>query len=107
METGKGRYVGIDLGKRTYTVAIVGKRGKVTMSNGKTTVEGRQALYNKLEAADKAALETGNMSFLMAKEIEAAVGVPGIRVELPRFGGDFQADEEDGQGRRSEAGAYS
>jgi transposase len=68
------RYVGIDLGKRTYTMAIVGKRGKVTMSNGKTTVEGRQALYRKLEADDRVALEAGNLAFLMAKEIEAAVG---------------------------------
>jgi hypothetical protein len=45
MEEAKRRYVGIDLGKRTYEVAIVGKRGGVKLSNGKTTVEGRQALY--------------------------------------------------------------
>ncbi|GHU49185.1 hypothetical protein FACS1894200_07590 [Spirochaetia bacterium] len=30
------RYVGIDLGKRTYEVAIIGKKGKVTLSNGTT-----------------------------------------------------------------------
>jgi hypothetical protein len=57
MEAGKGRYVGIDLGKRTYTVAVVGKRGKVTVSNGKTTVEGRQGLYRKLESSDKVAAD--------------------------------------------------
>jgi transposase len=68
------RYVGIDLGKRTYEVAIVGKGGKVTMSNGKTFVSGRQALYKKLRPSDKVALEAGNMAFMMAKEIEKAVG---------------------------------
>jgi hypothetical protein len=29
MTSGKRRYVGIDLGKRTYTIAVIGKRGKV------------------------------------------------------------------------------
>jgi len=67
------RYVGIDLGKRTYEMAIVGKNGTVTRSNGKTYVDGRQALYKKLRQEDKVALEAGNMAFIMAKEIEAAV----------------------------------
>jgi len=68
------RFVGIDLGKRTYEVAIVGKGGKVTMSNGRTFVAGRQSLYKKLRLGDKVALEAGNMAFMMAKEIEASVG---------------------------------
>ena len=68
------RYVGIDLGKRTYEVAIVGKGGKVTISNGRTFVAGRQSLYKKLRLGDKVALEAGNMAFMMAKEIETAVG---------------------------------
>ena len=72
------RYVGIDLGKRTYEAAIVGKGGKVTMSNGKTFPSARQGLYKKLRPGDKAALEAGNMAFIMAKEIEAAV--EGIQV---------------------------
>jgi transposase len=46
----------------------------VEKSNGKTTVAGRQWLYKKLGAGDKVALEAGNMAFIMAKEIEAAVG---------------------------------
>ena len=56
------RYVGIDLGKKTYAVAIVGKGGKVTKSNGATFVEGRQKLYKKLRAGDKVALEAGQLS---------------------------------------------
>jgi transposase len=65
--------VGIDLGKRTYEAAFVGKGGKVTKSNGQTHVEGRQRLYQKLRATDQVALEAGNLAFTMAKEIEGAV----------------------------------
>jgi transposase len=68
------RYIGIDLGKRTYEMAIVVKGGKVTMSNGKTYPEGRQKLYGKLQPTDKVALEAGTLAFIMAKEIESAVG---------------------------------
>ena len=68
------RFIGIDLGKTTYEMAIVGKGGKVTKSNGKTYVEGRQKLYQKLRQTDKIALEAGSLAFVMAKEIEAAVG---------------------------------
>jgi transposase len=72
------RYVGIDLGKRTYEVAIVGKGGKVTRSNGKTYVASRQALYNKLRPCDKVALEACSLAFTMAREIEASV--EGVKV---------------------------
>jgi len=68
------RYVGIDLGKRTYQMAIVGKNGKVTMSSGRTTIEGRQKLYKKLTLEDKVALEACSLAFTMAKEMEGAVG---------------------------------
>jgi len=67
------RYVGIDLGKRTYEAAFV-EKGAVKKSNGKTYVEGRQALYKKLRPSDKVALEACAMAFIMAKEMEAAVG---------------------------------
>ena len=68
------RHVGIDLGKRTYELAIVGKGGKVEKSNGLTCVAGRQKLYKKLRPNDKVALEAGNLAFIIAKELEAAVG---------------------------------
>ena len=73
-KTQETRHVGIDLGKRTYEVAIVGSRGKVTLSNGKTTATGRQALYKKLSPQDKVALEAGNLAFIMAKELGRFVG---------------------------------
>jgi len=68
------RYVGVDLGKRTFQTAIVGKGGKATLGNGKTDADGRVALYGKLRSDDLVALEAGNMAFIMAKELEAAVG---------------------------------
>jgi len=73
-EKTKTRYVGIDLGKRTYQMAVVGKGGKVTMSNGTTYPAGRQGLYKKLCPDDIVALEACSLAFTMAKEIETAVG---------------------------------
>jgi transposase len=67
------RYVGIDLGKRTYEVAIV-EKGAVKKSNGRTCVSGRQSLYKKLRPTDKVAFEAGNLAFIIAKELEAVVG---------------------------------
>jgi hypothetical protein len=52
----------------------VGANGKVVMSNGRTTVEGRQNLYKKLRPQDKVALEAGNLAFIIAKELQASVG---------------------------------
>jgi transposase len=69
-----GRFVGIDLGKRTHNEAFVSKSGKVEFSNGGTSAEGRQALYKKLRAEDTVALEAGNLAFIMAKEMEKAAG---------------------------------
>ena len=74
MEEAKRRYVGIDLGKREYTMAIIGKKGKTTIHHGKTSNEGRISLYRLLEKDDRIALEAGNLSFIMAYEIQKIVG---------------------------------
>jgi len=74
MEVEKRRYVGIDLGKREYTMAIIGKDGKMKVNHGKTSKPGRQALYRLLEKGDKVALEAGNLAFIMAYEIKEQVG---------------------------------
>jgi hypothetical protein len=42
-----GRYVGLGLGKRACTMAVVGKRGGTAVSNGTAAAAGRQALYRK------------------------------------------------------------
>jgi transposase len=74
MEAEKRRYVGIDLGKREYTMAIIGKNGKMRDHHGKTSIPGRQALYRLLEKDDKVALEAGNLAFTMAREIMERIG---------------------------------
>jgi len=74
MEAEKRRPVGIDLGKREYTMAIIGKNGKMKIHQGKTGIQGRQALYRLLTAGDKVALEAGNLAFIIAREIQEQVG---------------------------------
>jgi transposase len=68
------RFVGIDLGKKGWTMAVIGPNGKTVTCAGNTTVFGREELCKKLKATDKVALEAGNMAFLLAKEIMAKAG---------------------------------
>ena len=74
MEEGKRRFVGIDLGKREYTMAIIGKNEKMSVHHGKTSIQGRNALYQRLESTDKVCLEAGNLAFIMAREIQERAG---------------------------------
>ena len=109
----QGRYVGIDLSKRTWEMAIITRTGKVringqgdaeaeektTRYKGTTTAEGRVKLYGKLEAGDKVALEAGNLAVIMAKEMGKAVGCS-VRVlnasHLPIiYATDKKTDKED------------
>jgi len=62
------------MGKREYTMAVIGKNGKMTIHQGKTSIQGRQALYKLLEPTDKRALEAGNLAFITAREIHERVG---------------------------------
>ena len=68
------RFVGIDLGKRTYEMKIIGINGKVTGTNGKTNPSGRKLLYRKLLATDRVAIEVCSLGMVMAKEIQEEVG---------------------------------
>ena len=68
------RFVGIDLGKRTYEMKIIGINGKVTGTNGQTTPNGRKLLYRKLLATDRVAIEVCSLGMVMAKEIQKEVG---------------------------------
>jgi len=74
MKEEKRRFVGIDLGKREYTMAIIGRNGKMNIYCGQTHSRGRQALYQRLEKSDKVALEAGNLAFIMASEIQERIG---------------------------------
>jgi len=74
MKEEKRRFVGIDMGKREYTMAIIGANGKMKDFHGKTSSQGRQALFRLLTRTDKVALEAGNLAFIMAYEIQEQVG---------------------------------
>jgi transposase len=74
MEAVTRRHVGIDLGKRDYTMAIINEKGKMIIHKGKTSIQGRQALCKLLERTDKVALEAGNLAFIMAQEIMDRAG---------------------------------
>jgi len=78
----KRRYAGIDLGKREYTMAIIGLNGKIAIHKGTTMEKGRAALYRLLEKSDKVALEAGNLAFKMARELTQRVGCE-VRVLNP------------------------
>lgn len=68
------RSVGLDLGKRTYEMCIIESNGKVIKTNGTTNPRGRKALYKKLKASDRVAIEVCALAMVMAKEIEKEVG---------------------------------
>jgi transposase len=55
-------------------MAVIGKNGRMTIHHGKTSIQGRQALYRLLEKSDKVALEAGNLAFITAREIQERVG---------------------------------
>jgi transposase len=98
MKAGR-RHVGIDLGKRTYTMAVIGKDGKVRFTNGRTDPEGRQGLCRKLEPGDKVSLEAGNLAFQMAYEIKERTGSEVVVLnssKLPLIYGSMKkTDKED------------
>ena len=52
-----GRFVGIDLGKRTYEMCLIDHNGKITRTNGKTDFKGLENLCEKLGADDVVAIE--------------------------------------------------
>ena len=68
------RFVGIDLGKRTYEMKIIGSNGKVSGTNGQTNPSGRKSLYKKLLPTDRVAIEVCSLAMVMAKEIKNEVG---------------------------------
>ena len=68
------RFVGIDLGKRTYEIKIIESDGKVRGTNGLTNPAGRKTLYRKLRCTDRVAIEVCSLAMVMAREIEKEVG---------------------------------
>lgn len=68
------RFVGIDLGKRTYEIKFIHSNGKVTGTNGLTSPKDRKELYKKLNQTDRVAIEVCSLAMVMVKEIRKEVG---------------------------------
>ena len=67
-----GRFVGIDLGKRTYDMCLVESKGKITRTNGKTDFKGIDKLCEQLGADDLVAIERNgieNSTLIFANSI--------------------------------------
>ncbi len=65
-----GRFIGIDLSKRTYeAVAIDGKTESIQRWNGKLDIRGRRSLAERVRPGDTIAMEAGTSSFQIAKEL--------------------------------------
>ena len=68
---GNGRWIGLDLSKKTYEMCYFDQQGKVGRSGGETTKGGRAKLYAKLKAEDIVAMEANSLAFVMEKEMRA------------------------------------
>src|SRR3990172_11683434 len=66
------RFIGIDLSKRSMEVSFL-EEGKFSLKKLSTSPQGRAKLMKLLDQEDTIALETGNMSFLLAKMIQDEV----------------------------------
>ena len=73
--TDQKRFIGIDMSKRSFEVAVVSNDDpKILRKKYKTTHEDRQEFISSLRKDDVVALETGNSSFVLAKLIQKQVG---------------------------------
>ena len=68
---GNGRWIGLDLSKRTYEMCYFDQKGTVGRSGEETTKVGRAKLYAKLKPEDIVAMEANSLAFVMEKEIKA------------------------------------
>ena len=69
-----GRFVGIDLGKRTYEMCLIDQNGKITRTNGKTDFKGLEKLCERLGADDLVAIEACNLAMRIERQIRMSVG---------------------------------
>lgn len=71
----KGRYVGIDLGKRSMVVCFMNENQKqLSMRNFGTSEKRRKQLFRHLGKDDVVGIEAGSLTFSLVKEIISEVG---------------------------------
>lgn len=69
------RFIGIDLGKKTYEACAICQTGAMERWNGRTDGNGRDRLAQRLCSGDVVALEAGPVTFSVARALEAIAGV--------------------------------
>lgn len=74
MEQGKGRFVGIDLAKKSMELCILCDGQAAVRSSYKTDAGGRARLCANLQASDTVAIEACALAFVLARQLKRDVG---------------------------------
>ena len=69
------RFVGIDLGKRTYEACAIVRGGSLERWNDKTDFAGRERLAERLRSGDIIGVEAGSTAFHIARRLQTVGGV--------------------------------
>jgi len=69
------RFVGIDLGKRTYVACAISRGGSLEQWHGKTDGVGRDHLAVRLRYGDVVGVEAGSTAFHIARRLQTVGGV--------------------------------
>ena len=74
METGKSRFIGIDLGKRSMVIHVIDQNERHQSWTGKTDIEGRLRLLKRLATSDIIAMEACPLAFILEAMIRKQLG---------------------------------
>jgi transposase len=74
MEQGKGRFVGMDLAKRSMEVCLLEEGKAAVRSNYTTDAAGRARLGKSLQSNDTVAVEACALAFVLARQLKREVG---------------------------------
>ena len=89
------RFVGIDLGKRTYVVCAISRGGSLEQWHGKTDGVGRDHLAARLRCGDVVGVEAGSTAFHIARRMQTVRGVRVVVLNPGQAGGNLRVDEKD------------
>jgi transposase len=74
MEQGNGRFVGVDLAKRSMEVCVLQEGKAPARSSYRTDAAGRARLASSLKKDDTVAVEACSLAFVLARQLEREVG---------------------------------
>jgi transposase len=98
------RFVGIDLGKRTYVACAISRGGSLEQWHGKTDGVGRDHLAVRLRYGDVVGVEAGSTAFHIARRLQTVGGVRVVVLNPGKLAVIYasmkKTDKEDGVPRR-------